>query len=89
MTRLTVPEMRQLLSVKDVHGRVLPAPEVADRLGFSFTVDTDYGMTTKMRLGFYTRQPINLTTNDAKVLFLEMGREFGVDVLALLNELGE
>jgi len=87
MSEINVEKLRQLLSVQDVHGRVLPAPEVADRLGFSFTVDKDYGCTTKMRLGFYTRQPINLTTNDAKALFMVMGRELGVDVIGLLDEL--
>lgn len=93
MPDLDIADLRRRLRVRDNVSQYdgengIPHGHAADRLMIGCELDPHYGMTCKLSLGYGQRiSSITLDINPATVLFLEMGKALGVDVVALVEQL--
>lgn len=93
MPELDIADLRRRLRVRDNVNRFdgengIPHGHAADRLLIGCELDPHYGMTCKLSLGYGQRIPsVTLDINPATVLFLEIGKALGVDVVALVEQL--
>ncbi|MDH2899253.1 hypothetical protein [Rahnella variigena] len=95
MPELDIADLRRRLRVRDNVNRFdgengIPQGHAADRLLIGCELDPHYGMTCKLSLGYGQRIPsVTLDINPATVLFLEMGKALGVDVVELVEQLAD
>lgn len=93
MSGINIADLRRRLRVRDNVNRFdgengIAHGHAADRLLIGCELDPHYGMTCKLSLGYGQKIPsITLDINPATVLFLEMGKALGVDVVALVEQL--
>lgn len=93
MPELDIADLRRRLRVRDNVNRFdgengIPHGHAADRLLIGCELDPHYGMTCKLSLGYGQRIPsVTLDINPATVLFLEIGKALGVDVVELVEQL--
>lgn len=93
MADLDITDLRRRLRVRDNVNRFdgqngIPHGHAADRLLIGCELDPHYGMTCKLSLGYGQRIPsVTLDINPATVLFLEIGKALGVDVVELVEQL--
>lgn len=93
MPELDIADLHRRLRVRDNVNRFdgengIPHGHAANRLLIGCELDPHYGMTCKLSLGYGQKTPsITLDINPATVLFLEIGKALGVDVVALVEQL--
>lgn len=93
MAVINIADLRRRLRVRDNVNRFdgengIPHGHAANRLLIGCELDPHYGMTCKLSLGYGQRIPsVTLDINPATVLFLEMGKALGVDVVELVEQL--
>ncbi|UNK54125.1 hypothetical protein [Rahnella aceris] len=85
MEKLNITDLRQRLVVHDNCGNERLG--VAERLNIWCELNKHHGMTCRLSLGYESGPSIQRSLNDTKVLFLEIGKSLGVDVVALLEQL--
>ncbi len=85
MEKLNITDLRQHLVVYDNCGNEHPG--VAERLNIWCELNKHHGMTCRLSLGYESGPSIQRSLNDTTVLFLEIGKALGVDVVALVEYL--
>jgi len=85
MTELNLEDLRQRLVVHDNCGNERPG--VAERLNIWCELNKHHGMTCRLSLGFESGPSIQRSLNDTTVLFLEIGKSLGIDVMVLVEKL--
>ncbi|MBU9842137.1 hypothetical protein J1780_19500 [Rahnella aceris] len=85
MAELNLEDLRQRLVVHDNCGNERPG--VAERLNIWCELNKHHGMTCKLSLGFESGPSIQRSLNDTTVLFLEIGKSLGIDVMVLVEKL--
>ena len=85
MAELNLEDLRQRLVVHDNCGDERPG--VAKRLSIWCELNRHHGMTCSISLGYQSGPCIQRSMNDTTVLFLEMGKALGVDVVELVEQL--
>lgn len=85
MSGMNIDDLRQRLVVHDNCGNERPG--VAERLNIWCELNKHHGMTCKLSLGFESGPSIQRSLNDTTVLFLEIGKALGVDVVELVEQL--
>lgn len=83
MAELNLEDLRQRLVIHDNCGNERPG--VAERLNIWCELNKHHGMTCKLSLGFESGPSIQRSLNDTTVLFLEIGKALGVDVVELVE----
>lgn len=85
MVYVDIMTLRQRLIVRDNCGNEHPG--VAKRLSIWCELNKHHGMTCSLSLGYQSGPCIQRSVNDTTVLFLEIGKALGVDVIALVEQL--
>lgn len=85
MKGLDIADLRQRLVIHDNCGNERPG--VAERLNIWCELNRHHGLTCRMSLGYESGPNVQRSLNDTKVLFLEIGKALGVDVVALVEQL--
>ena len=85
MAELNLEDLRQRLVVHDNCGDERPG--VAKRLSIWCELNKHHGMTCSLSLGYQSGPCIQRSVNDTTVLFLEIGKALGIDVVALVEQL--
>lgn len=94
MPKLDIANLRQRLRVRDNMGYCdgengIPHGHAARKLMIGCELDPHYGMTCKISLG-YGHENISSITRDINpttVLFLEIGKALGIDVVDIVEQL--
>lgn len=85
MTEMDIADLRQRLDIHDNCGNKHAG--VAKRLSIWCELNRHHGMTCRFSVGYQSGPLIERSVNDTTVLFLEIGKALGVDVVALVEHL--
>lgn len=91
MQPINIAELRQRLRVHGNNSRYdgengIPHGYASQRLYLTCELEPNYQMTCKLNLGYCGSIRFEHTVNETTVLFLEMGKALGIDVLALVEQ---